>query len=430
VDVAAGAGGRGAVSFRREKFVPQGGPDGGDGGAGAAVIVRADPSVTTLSAYRDRRSFHAPAGQAGAGALKTGRGGEDLVLPVPIGTVVTDAGTGAVLGDLDQGGAALVVAAGGRGGRGNTRFATSTRQAPRIGELGEPGEKRRIRLELKLIADVGLVGLPNAGKSTLLAALTGARPKIADYPFTTLSPNLGVAELEGGRTVIIADVPGLIEGASAGAGLGLDFLRHLERTRVLVHVVDVAPGAAAALHALDQVTTELRAFSEALAAKPTLVALNKVDLPEGAAAAAELRRGRLPDALPIAAAMGQGTRELIAATASRVWEARAAEAAAVTAQAAAGAAEPQRVYRQRRRGGLGDFTVVREEGGYRVLGAQVERAVAMTDLDSEEAVVRLQRRLRQAGVDQALRSAGAGEGDTVRIAEAEFDWSDQDLPEA
>jgi GTPase len=418
------------VSFRREKFVPQGGPDGGDGGAGADVIVRADPSVATLGAYRDRRSFHAPGGVAGAAALKTGRRGLDLELAVPIGTVVSDADTGEVLADLDAAAASVVVAAGGRGGRGNTRFTSSTRQAPRIGELGEPGQRRRVHLELKLIADVGLVGLPNAGKSTLLAALTGARPKIAAYPFTTLQPNLGVAELEGGRTVIIADVPGLIEGASQGAGLGLDFLRHLERTRVLVHVVDASAGADAALRALEQVTAELRAFSETLAAKPTLVALNKVDLPEGAQAAAQLRAGALPEAWTIAAATGSGTRELILAAAVRVAEERAAEAAARTAAAAglSGAAEPQRVYRQRRRGGLGAFTVVREADAYRVLGADVERAVAMTDLDSEEGVARLQRRLRQAGVDTALREAGCGEGDTVRIGAAEFDWSDEDAP--
>jgi len=421
------------VSFRREKFVPQGGPDGGDGGAGADVVVRADPSVATLAAYRDRRRFAAPSGQAGAAALKTGRRGEELVLPVPIGTVVTDAESGALLADLDQAGASVVVAAGGRGGRGNTRFTSSTRQAPRIGELGEPGEKRQVHLELKLIADVGLVGLPNAGKSTLLAALTGAHPKIAAYPFTTLVPNLGVAELDGGRTVAIADVPGLIEGASQGAGLGLDFLRHLERTRVLVHVVDASQGAEAALLALRQVTEELRAFSPTLAAKPTLVALNKVDLPEGAAAAAELvAGGEVLGGIPIAAAVEEGTRELIDAAAQRVWRERAAEASARAAAASAAAIEPQRVYRQRGRGagGLGEFAVNREDDGtYRVSGAALERAVAMTDLDSEEAVARLQRRMRQAGVDKALRGAGATEGDTVRIGAVEFDWSDEDSPE-
>jgi GTP-binding protein len=412
------------VSFRREKFVPQGGPDGGDGGAGGSVIVRADPSVTTLTAYRDRRSFSAESGQNGAAALKTGRRGADRVLSVPIGTVVSDADTGEQLADLDAAGAELVVTHGGRGGRGNTRFTSSTRQAPRIGELGEPGDTRRIHLELKLIADVGLVGLPNAGKSTLLAALTGAHPKIAAYPFTTLYPNLGVAELEGGRTLVIADVPGLIEGASHGAGLGLDFLRHLERTRVLVHVVDATAGPEAALQALDQVTAELRAFSETLAGKPTLVALNKLDVPEGLAAAAELVSGALPDAWRIAAATGEGTRELLGAAAELVWTERAREAAEHTAAAAA--EPPQRVYQQRRRG-LGEFAVSRDGDVYAVSGAPIERAVAMTDLNSEEAVTRLQRRLRQAGVDEALRRAGAQQGDTVRIGEVEFEWSDVDV---
>jgi GTP-binding protein len=389
------------------------------------VVVRADPSVATLSSYRDRRKFSAPNGVAGAAALKTGKRGAELVLPVPIGTVVTDVESGEVLADLDHAEASVVVAAGGRGGRGNTRFTSSTRQAPRIGELGEPGGKRSIHLELKLIADIGLVGLPNAGKSTLLASLTGAHPKIAAYPFTTLQPNLGVAELDGGRTVVIADVPGLIEGASHGAGLGLDFLRHLERTRVLVHVVDASQGAEAALTALEQVTAELLAFSETLAGKPTLVALNKVDLPEGAAAAAELRAGTLSRAWPLAAATAEGTRDLLAAAATRVWEERARESAE-RAEAAKTTTEPQRVYGQRRRG-LGDFTVAREDGVYRVLGAPVEREVAMTDLDSEEAVARLQRRLRQAGIDQALRAAGATQGDTVRIGEVEFEWSDEDM---
>jgi GTP-binding protein len=414
------------VSFRREKFVPQGGPDGGDGGGGASVIVRADANVTTLAGYRDRRNFSGPNGVNGTPSLKTGRRGIDLVLPVPIGTVVTDADTGELLGDLDHAAAEVVVAAGGRGGRGNAKFTSSTRQAPRIGELGEPGEHRRVHLELKLIADIGLVGLPNAGKSTLLASLTGAHPKIAAYAFTTLYPNLGVAELDGGRTVVIADVPGLIEGASHGAGLGLDFLRHLERTRVLVHLVDATAGADAALDALRQVTDELRAFSETLAAKPTLVALNKVDVPESDEAAAALIAGPLPGAFRIAAATGEGTLELLRAAADRVWAERAREATERAAAAASHPAEPQRVYQQRRRG-LGEFTVARDEEVYVVRGRELERAVAMTDLGSEEGVTRLQRRLRQAGVDQALRRAGAAQGDTVRIGDAEFDWSDEDV---
>ncbi len=253
LDVAAGSGGRGAVSFRREKYVPRGGPDGGDGGRGGSVLLAVELGDATLGRFRQRRRFRAPDGGAGGSAQRSGATGPDLVLQVPAGTVVTDADSGELIGDLTAPDQRLVVAAGGAGGRGNTHFTSSTRQAPRIGELGGLGEHRRIRLELKLIADIGLVGLPNAGKSTLLTTLTGARPKIAAYPFTTLTPNLGVAELSDGRTLVLADVPGLIEGAHRGAGLGIEFLRHLERTRVLIHLVDGSDGAAAARRAIAQV---------------------------------------------------------------------------------------------------------------------------------------------------------------------------------
>jgi len=261
LDLVAGDGGRGAVSFRREKYVPNGGPDGGDGGRGGSVVLRAAVQSSTLADYRQRRRFSAGPGGAGGKSNRHGKDADDLVLEVPCGTVVTDASTGELIADLAEDGACCVVAKGGRGGRGNARFASPTRRGPRLSELGAKGGRRSVHLELKLIADVGLVGLPNAGKSTLLAALTGAHPKIADYPFTTLTPNLGVAEVEGGRTLVIADVPGLVEGAHRGAGLGIDFLRHLERTRVLLHLVDGSLGAAAAGHALDLVAAELRAFS-------------------------------------------------------------------------------------------------------------------------------------------------------------------------
>jgi len=391
------------------------------------VVLVADPQASTLSAFRERRRFRAENGRPGAGGLKAGRAGADLVLEVPVGTVVRDAEEERVLADLAQPGDRVVVARAGRGGRGNARFATAVRQAPRIGEIGEPGERRRIELELKLVADVGLVGLPNAGKSTLLAALTAAHPKIADYPFTTLHPNLGVAELEDGRTVVVADVPGLIEGAHLGAGLGIEFLRHLERTRVLVHVVDASAGEAAARAALATVRHELAAFSEALAAREALVALNKVDIPEGRAAAVVLAASE-PDALPISAAGGEGIAPLLAALAAivaRVRRVPVAPAAAADAPEAAGGGE-HRVYRHRPRR-LGDVTVVREEDGWRVRGAALEREVAMTDLDSDEAVARLQRRLRVAGVDAALAAAGCAEGDTVRIGRAEFSYA-EDAP--
>jgi GTP-binding protein len=335
--------------------------------------------------------------------------------------MVRDAASGELLADLVEDGARMVAVAGGRGGRGNARFTSAIRQAPRLGELGEPGQQRRVHLELKLIADIGLVGLPNAGKSTLLAALTRARPKIADYPFTTLHPNLGVAELEGERRVVLADVPGLMEGAHRGAGLGLDFLRHLERTRVLIHVVDASQGVEAARRALALVESELAAFGPDLAARPVLVALNKVDLPEGRAAAQALT-GSLDRAHAIAAATGEGCRDLLREAAALAVAARLRSAAPDDGSAVGGVAPPaggHRLYRHQP-ARLGDIKVEREDGAFRVRGAAVERAVAMTDLDSEEAVSRLQRRLRRAGIDGTLAAAGCAEGDTVRIGAAEF----------
>jgi GTP-binding protein len=338
--VAAGSGGRGAVSFRREKYVPDGGPDGGDGGRGGDVLVIADSTDTTLSGFRERRSFRAGDGRAGGAGKRSGHHGGDLTLHVPVGTIVREREV--TLADLDRPGAVALAARGGRGGRGNTRFATATRQAPRAGELGDPGEKRHLHLELRLIADIGLVGLPNGGKSTLLSALTGAQPKIAAYPFTTLHPNLGVAELEGGHTLVLADVPGLIEGASHGAGLGLEFLRHLERTRTLVHVVDASAGVEAARIALATVRAELAAYSLELAGRLSVVAFNKIDLPEGAAAAQALT-AEFPGSFPISAQRGDGCRELLLA---------AAELAGRVIRDAPGAAAPpglHRVYRPRPR---------------------------------------------------------------------------------
>lgn len=383
-------------------------------------MLVADPQASTLGAFRDRRRFRAESGRAGAGALKAGHAGAELVLEVPVGTVVRDLDEDQVLADLAVAGERVVVARAGRGGRGNARFATSVHQAPRIGEMGEPGQHRRIELELKLIADVGLVGLPNAGKSTLLAALTAARPKIAAYPFTTLEPNLGVAELDGGRTLVFADVPGLIEGAHLGAGLGIDFLRHLERTRVLVHVVDASAGEEAAREALAAVRAELLSFSEVLAGREGLVALNKVDVPEGRATAAALAAAE-PAALPISAAGREGVEELLGRVAGLVVEAR--RVAAVSAPPGSASGE-HRVYRHRPRR-LGDVVVVREDDAWRVHGEALEREVAMTDLNSEEAVARLQRRLRVAGVDAALAAAGCVEGDTVRMGRAEFTYVEE-----
>jgi GTP-binding protein len=406
------------VSFRREKYVPMGGPDGGDGGRGGDVILVADSTDSTLANFRERRRFGADPGGAGGKNLRHGAAGEDVALHVPPGTIVRDSDTDELIADLDRPGARIAAATGGRGGRGNTHFASSTRQTPRVGELGEKGAKRRIHLELKLIADIGLVGLPNAGKSTLLAALTGAHPKIASYPFTTLHPNLGVAETEGGATLVIADVPGLIEGAHRGVGLGIDFLRHLERTRALVHLVDAAQGADAVDAAIDAVDGELSAFTVELAAKPRLLALNKDDLIDSADRE-ELRR-RHPDAVFLAAAEWRGTGELLARAAELVATVRSVELADVlTATAEPG---EHRVYRHRPRRQAP--AVSREGEVYRVTSDGIERLVAMTDMESEEAVARLQQKLRTAGVDDALAAAGCADGDTVRIGELEFTYAD------
>ncbi|GAC1341562.1 MAG: GTPase ObgE [Candidatus Dormibacteria bacterium] len=424
LEVSAGDGGRGAVSFRREKYVPNGGPDGGDGGRGGSVVLRAETQSSTLADYRQRRRFTAGAGGSGGKSNRHGRDAEDLVLAVPLGTVVTDAVSGDLLADLAEDGACCLVAAGGRGGRGNARFASPTRRAPRLSELGAKGAHRSIHLELKLIADIGLVGLPNAGKSTLLAALTGAHPKIADYPFTTLTPNLGVAEVEGGRTLVIADVPGLVEGAHLGTGLGVDFLRHLERTRVLLHLVDGSLGTEAAVHAVGLVGAELHAFSAVLSAKPCLTVITKSDLEAGARGAPALQSA-LRTPWVISAQTGQGCPALLAAAAELVGVQRAEIATRPADQAGAGIETGgHRVYRHAPRPPAGAPLVSREGDAYRVSSESVERMVQMTDLDNEEAVARLQRRMRLAGVDEALREAGCVQGDEVRIGEAAFDWVD------
>jgi len=317
IHVRAGDGGRGCVSFRREKFVPRGGPNGGDGGRGGSVILEADEGLGTLLDFRYRRHYAAPRGGHGEGSDRHGANGGDLVLRVPVGTTVRERDTGLLLGDLTADGERLDIARGGRGGRGNARFATSTHRAPRHAEPGEPGEERGLRLELRLLADVGVVGFPNAGKSTLVARLSAARPKIADYPFTTLVPTLGLVRLDVERSFVIADVPGLIPGAAEGKGLGLRFLRHLERTRVLVHLLDLDPATGRdPVEDWRTIQAELRAYSPELAARPQLVAANKIDL-EGAAprlkrVVAMGRRRRLP-VFPLAARTGHGLAELRAA---------------------------------------------------------------------------------------------------------------------
>jgi len=317
VQVKAGGGGNGCLSFRREKFIPKGGPDGGDGGDGGSVIFVGDPGLATLVDFRYRQHLRAGRGGHGEGAKRHGRRGGDLVVPVPIGTIVRDVATGAVLADVAAEGQQVVAARGGRGGRGNARFATATHRTPRRADPGEPGEERLVELELQLLADIGLVGLPNAGKSTLLRKISTARPRVGAYPFTTTQPVLGVVELSDGRRFVAADLPGLIEGAHAGAGLGHEFLRHVARTRVLIHVVDLA-GPDDPLAAYDVVRRELELHDPMLSRRPTIVALNKVDLPEAherCAAALAACAGRGLHGFCVSGATGEGIEMLLVAAA-------------------------------------------------------------------------------------------------------------------
>jgi GTP-binding protein len=410
VRVKGGDGGRGAISFRREAHVPRGGPDGGDGGRGGDVILRTDPQMTTLSDFRFRRVLKASSGGNGAGRDRTGRSAKDLVVKIPAGTIVRDAGTGEVIADLVASGQDLVVARGGAGGRGNKKFTSSTHRAPRIAEDGQPGEEREIDLELKLIADVGLIGLPNAGKSSLLAALTRAQPKIADYPFTTLSPNLGVLRTDD-RELVVADIPGLIEGAHEGAGLGEEFLRHIERTRLLVHVVDVSRDDP--LADVRVIEGELGAYGRGVADLPRLMALNKVDIPEASERAPRIAPALLPArSVLVSAVTGEGVPGL-ARTLLEMCPPRPVEEPL---------AEPERRIEFART--TGDWSVAREDGGFRVRGDRIERLAGGIDWESPDAAAYFQGFLVRSGIERELRALGVRDGDTVRVGKAELEWQE------
>jgi GTP-binding protein len=419
LNVTAGDGGDGAASFRREAHVPRGGPDGGDGGRGGSVYLVVDVGQTMLVDYRFKHHFRAPNGGRGEGSRRHGKAGGDLELQVPPGTVVFDATSGDLMADLVFPAQRVMVARGGRGGLGNTHFATSTHQAPKHAQKGEPGEQRRLRLELRLIADVGLVGLPNAGKSTLLAALTAARPKVADYPFTTLEPNLGVLDLAADdpadeRRPTLADLPGLIEGASAGAGLGHAFLRHVERTRVLVHVVDLS--AADPERDYQVIRDELEARDPRLLEKTTLVAANKTDREPQPAIVEAFRRARKREGLEvvaISAATGTGLAELRGALARLL----------PTDQELGRAGEVAGVVVHRYDESESGFHIARgSDGTWRVEGRRVERLVAQTDFENDESAARFQRELARLGVVDALRRAGVEAGDSVHIGRVELEW--------
>jgi len=407
-----GKGGDGAIHFRREKYVPRGGPDGGDGGQGGSVILEVSLTLNTLFSFRNQQKYRAQDGARGGGQNQTGRSADDLIIPVPPGTLVYEADTDELLGDLVSPGEQLLVCKGGRGGRGNARFATSRNKAPRIGEKGEPGEERNLRLELKLIADIGLVGVPNAGKSTFLSVVTNAKPKIAPYPFTTITPNLGVANLDEERTLVLADIPGLIEGAHQGVGLGHDFLRHIQRTRVLIHLLD-GMGEDPLLD-FAQINTELALFDPALEEKPQLAVFNKMDLPDVQARWPKVKvalekRGYEP--LAISAVTGTGVREVLY---------RAAE---LLAQAPP-LPEPEEIPVYRVESDPREFRIERTSEGWRVIGDAIERAAAMTYWEFDQSIRRFQRILQTLGIDAALREAGVQPGDSVFIGDFELEWQD------
>ncbi len=421
--VKGGDGGNGMVAFRREKYVPKGGPAGGDGGKGGDVILEVDEGLRTLMDFRYQKHFKAPKGENGMSKNQHGKNAEPLIVKVPPGTVVIDDDTKEVIADLTEHGSRAVIAKGGRGGRGNTRFATPANPAPEICEKGEPGEERYIVLELKLLADVGLVGFPSVGKSTLLSVVSSAKPKIAAYHFTTIVPNLGVVETEDGRSFVMADLPGLIEGAHQGIGLGHQFLRHIERTRVIVHVIDMS-----AMEGRDPyedyvtINEELKQYNLRLTERPQIIVANKMDMP-GAVENLEEFKKKLPKdekIFPISAVTRQGVRELLFEIADllertpefSLFEKEQNDATINRVVYTFKKEEP-------------DFTISRDSDGAFVLsGKKIEKLFKMTDFSRDESVRRFARQMRGMGVDDALRERGAKDGDTVRILDYEFEFID------
>lgn len=412
IQVRSGKGGNGVVHFRREKFVPHGGPDGGNGGRGGDVVLEVSGNLNTLYAFRHQKLFKASDGLSGGKQNQTGKSGGNLVLKVPPGTIVYDDESGEVLGDLINEGQRLVVAKGGRGGRGNALFATSRNRTPRIAEKGEPAQEQRLRLELRLIADIGIIGVPNAGKSTFLAAVSNAKPKIAAYPFTTLEPTLGVVELDEEKTLVLADIPGLIEGAHLGVGLGHDFLKHIQRTRVLIHLLD-GTGEDPFLD-FAQINSELALFDPQLGDKPQVVALNKNDLPEVSERYPKIAQKIQEHGhklYSISAIAGTNVRHVLYQASIILQD---------TPKAEIGVDVP--VYRLEE--DPNEFQVKRINEGWRVSGAAIERAAAMTYWEYDQSVRRFQRILGTLGIEEALQDAGVKEGDSVFIGEYELEWED------
>lgn len=415
--VKSGNGGNGAISFRREKYVAAGGPDGGDGGKGGDVYFITDKDSNTLINFRYNKKFKAENGQNGSGARCNGKQGQDLYIKVPIGTVVKDAETGEIVADLSEEDSKELVLPGGRGGKGNSHFATATRQAPRFAQTGEKGIEKELILELKSLADVGLVGFPNAGKSTFLSVVTDAKPKIADYPFTTLNPNLGVVKTENGDSFVIADIPGLIEGASEGVGLGIQFLRHIERTRLILHLIDVSgfQGRDPVKDFYD-INNELKNYSEKLTKKKQIIVATKLDVAQDESLYDELKKVAKKENLEIfkiSSITKQGVKELLTRVEELLKEIPK-ENLIETNQ--------RKVYKLEE--DKNEFQIVKEEDMYVVIGPAVEKLMSRVNLEDTESMYYFQRKLDELGVNEALKKAGVKDGDTVKVVDWKLEWYD------
>lgn len=416
--VKAGNGGNGAVAFRKEKYVPAGGPDGGDGGHGSSVIFEVDLGLRTLMDFKYQRKYVAPAGGDGTKGKRAGKNGEDLVLKVPAGTIIRDEATGLVLADLKDEGDRAVIARGGRGGKGNQHFANAVRQAPAFAKSGTDGEERWVVLELKMIADVGLLGFPNVGKSTFLSVVTKAKPKIANYHFTTLTPNLGVVQTKFGESFVLADIPGLIEGASEGIGLGHDFLRHVERTKVLIHIVDISGlEGRTALEDFDKINDELKLYNEKLSARPQIVVANKMDILEDQSIFDEFKtelEGRGYKVFSMSAATRQGIDEVISYVAQLLNEVEEVEVVSED--------EMYRPELDQNNEGDGLEIEIEEDGVYVVKGKALRRIMYSVNFEDMESIQYFQKAMESQGVFDRLREMGIEDGDTVRIYELEFEF--------
>ena len=414
--IKSGNGGDGAITFRREKYVAAGGPDGGDGGRGGNIYFRVDPNANTLIDFRFTKKFKAQNGENGSGSNRYGKAGEDLYIDVPIGTIIKDVETGKVVADLSKEGQEELVLKGGRGGKGNSHFATATRQVPRFAQAGEEGEEKEVILELKLLADVGLLGFPNVGKSTFLSRVTDAKPKIANYHFTTIEPNLGVVKTASGDSFVIADIPGIIEGASEGVGLGIQFLRHVERTRLLLHVIDVSGSEGRdPVDDFNKINSELQKYSKKLSERTQIIVANKIDSMQDENLyknIENLAKEKKLEIFKISAVTGEGVDKLIK---------HVSELLKILPKEDLIEYEDKKVYKLEEKD---DYTIRKEEGKFVIEGEPVERIMRRVNIADNESLYYFQKNLDELGVNQRLKEMGIQEGDIVKIADYELEWED------